>query len=157
VRLAALAFAATLALPASVLVLALAPDMLIGWTRAFKPDEAQWIAPNYAQLPEFGRLTGRGNTANVEVVLKAKPDLIVDMGSTSATFASLATVLGVPQQGHELADYAKRLIDGPQRKIAAVPRDKRPQVYYARGRFYHQEPTGEQLTRLLSEPGVAPR
>jgi iron complex transport system substrate-binding protein len=63
---------------------------LIGWTRAFKEDEIPWIAQKYAQLPELGRLTGRGNSANVEVVLKAKPDLIVDMGSTSATFASLA-------------------------------------------------------------------
>ena len=44
----------------------------------------------YGDLPELGRLTGRGNTANVEVVLKAKPDLIVDVGSTAATFASLA-------------------------------------------------------------------
>jgi len=148
--------------PASVLVFALAPETLIGWTRAFREDEAKWIAPKYAQLPELGRLTGRGNTANVEVVLKAKPDLIVDMGSTSPTFASLAdrvqsqtgipyvlldgrlettasqieklaTVLGVPDRGRELASYAKGLIDDLQQKIATVPKDKRPTVYYARG------------------------
>jgi iron complex transport system substrate-binding protein len=148
--------------PASVLVFALAPDKLLGWTRAFKPDEAQWVAPRYAQLPELGRLTGRGGSANVEEVLKAKPDLVVDMGSTSPTFASLAervqsqtnipyvlldgrlettpsqieklaTVLGVPEEGRELAAYAKRLIDGLQSKIAAIPKDKRPRVYYARG------------------------
>ena len=41
-------------------------------------------------LPEFGRLTGRGDTANVEVVLKAKPDLIFDFGSVSPTYVSLA-------------------------------------------------------------------
>ena len=76
--------------PASVLVFALAPDKLIGWTRAFRSNEAEWIAKKYADLPELGRLTGRGNTANVEVVLKANPDLIVDVGSTNATFASLA-------------------------------------------------------------------
>ena len=76
--------------PASVLVFALAPDKLIGWTRAFRPDEAEWVPKKYADLPELGRLTGRGNTANVEVVLKANPDVIVDVGSTNATFASLA-------------------------------------------------------------------
>ena len=148
--------------PASVLVFALAPDTLIGWTRAFKEDEAPWIASKYAKLPELGRLTGRGNSANVEVVLKAKPDLVVDMGSTSATFASLAdrvqsqtgvpyvlldgrlettvsqieklgVVLGVPDRGRDLADYARKLIDGLQRKIATIPKDKRPTVYYARG------------------------
>ena len=148
--------------PASVLVFALAPDTLIGWTRGFKEDEAKWIAPKYARLAELGRLTGRGNTANVEVVLKARPDLIVDMGSTSPTFASLAdrvqsqtgipyilldgrldataqqieklaNALGVPESGRELSAYARSVIDPILAKIAAVPKDKRPTVYYARG------------------------
>jgi iron complex transport system substrate-binding protein len=148
--------------PASVLVFALAPETLAGWTRAFRGDEVNWVAPRYAQLPELGRLTGRGNTANVEVVLQARPDVIVDVGSTAATFASLAervqsqtgipyvlldgrlettaqqiekmaAVLGVPERGRELAGYARGLIEGLQSKIAGVPRDKRPTVYYARG------------------------
>jgi iron complex transport system substrate-binding protein len=148
--------------PASVLVFALAPDTLVGWTRAFRPDEAPWVPEKYAKLPEIGRLTGRGNTANVEVVLKAKPDLIVDMGSTNATFASLADrvqqqtgipyilfdgrletipqqieklarALGAEARGKDLSQYARRLITGLQFKIAAVPADKRPAVYYARG------------------------
>jgi iron complex transport system substrate-binding protein len=148
--------------PASVLVFALVPDALIGWTRAFRGDEVNWVAPKYAQLPELGRLTGRGGTANVEVVLQAKPDVIVDVGSTAATFASLAervqsqtgipyvlldgrleatarqiekmgTVLGVPERARELSAYAQSLIDNVQRKIATVPKDKRPTVYYARG------------------------
>jgi iron complex transport system substrate-binding protein len=77
--------------PAGLLVFAIAPDKLTGWTRAMRPNEAQFFADKYAQLPELGRLTGRGNTANVEVVLKAKTDLIVDVGSTGATVASLAS------------------------------------------------------------------
>ena len=60
------------------------------YVTGIRPDEVNWVAPKYAQLPELGRLTGRGNTANIEGVLKAKPDLIVDVGSTSATFSSLA-------------------------------------------------------------------
>jgi iron complex transport system substrate-binding protein len=76
--------------PASMLVFAIAPDKLTGWTRAMRPNEAQFLPERYAQLPELGRLTGRGNTANVEVVLKAKTDLIVDVGSTGASLASLA-------------------------------------------------------------------
>jgi iron complex transport system substrate-binding protein len=77
--------------PASLLVFAIAPDKLTGWTRAMRPNEAAFFDPRYAELPELGRLTGRGNTANVEVVLKAKTDLIVDVGSTGETYASLAT------------------------------------------------------------------
>ncbi|MGH8733547.1 MAG: iron ABC transporter substrate-binding protein, partial [Burkholderiales bacterium] len=69
---------------------AIAPDKLTGWTRAMRPNEAVFFAEKYANLPELGRLTGRGNTANVEVVLKAKTDLIVDVGSTGETYRSLA-------------------------------------------------------------------
>ena len=148
--------------PASVLVFALAPEKLLGWTRAFRPNEKAWVPAKYADLPELGRLTGRGNTANVEVVLKAKPDLIVDIGSTAATFASLADrvqqqtgipyilldgrlettpaqieklarALGAEARGRELAAYWKSRIDPLRERIAAIPADKRPSVYYARG------------------------
>ncbi|HSA88502.1 MAG TPA: ABC transporter substrate-binding protein [Burkholderiales bacterium] len=76
--------------PASVLVFAIAPEKLVGWTRAMRPDEAQFFDERYAKLPELGRLTGRGDTANVEVVLRAKADLIVDVGSTAPSLAALA-------------------------------------------------------------------
>jgi iron complex transport system substrate-binding protein len=76
--------------PAGMLVFAIAPGKLTGWTRAMRPNEAAFFPEPYGQLPELGRLTGRGNTANVEVVLKAKTDLIVDVGSTGETHASLA-------------------------------------------------------------------
>src|SRR5262249_15374305 len=72
--------------PASMLVFAIAPDKLLGWTRAFRTNEAEFVDPRYAALPELGRLTGRGNTANVEVILKAKADLIVDSGFTGEPF-----------------------------------------------------------------------
>ena len=42
--------------PASVLVFAIAPDKLNGWTRAMRPNEAQFFADKYAQLPELGRV-----------------------------------------------------------------------------------------------------
>jgi iron complex transport system substrate-binding protein len=148
--------------PASVLVFALAPDKLIGWTRHFRDDEAQWVPEKYATLPELGRLTGRGNTANVEVVLKEKPDVIIDVGATNATFVSLAdrvqsqtgipyvlldgrlettprqlekiaSILGVEARGRELSTYAVRILDGLRAKIEAMGASKRPEVYYARG------------------------
>ena len=48
------------------------------------------MLPEICARPEVGRITGRGNTANLETVLALKPDLILDVGSTSATFVSLA-------------------------------------------------------------------
>jgi iron complex transport system substrate-binding protein len=76
--------------PASILLYALAPSALIGWTRPLSAEERVFIPAPYASLPTLGRLTGRGNTANVEAVLAARPDLILDYGTIGPTHVSLA-------------------------------------------------------------------
>lgn len=147
--------------PASVLVYALAPETLIGWPRALRPNEMPYIAKSYRNLPEVGRLTGRGGTANLEVVLREKPDLIVDFGSVRGTYISLADavqkqtgipyilidgrfdatptafrmlgkVLGQEERGERQARYAETLFAELETKLKDVPREKRPRVYLAR-------------------------
>jgi iron complex transport system substrate-binding protein len=122
--------------PASVFVYALAPEKLLGWSREFRGREALYVTPAAAALPVLGRLTGRGGDANLEAVLAARPDLILDVGSTTPTYVSLAErvqaqtgipyvlvdgrfentvealrllgdVLGVPEQAGRLAAYAE--------------------------------------------------
>src|ERR1700722_12484996 len=100
--------------PASIMLYTLAPDLLLGWPRANRSEEREFLLPDIGSRPEVGRLTGRGNTANLEVVLALKPDLILDVGSTTATYASLADRVqqqtGIP--------YA--LLDGRFDQIAAT-------------------------------------
>jgi iron complex transport system substrate-binding protein len=148
--------------PASILVFAIAPDKLIGWTSAWREAERPFIAKKYADLPTLGRLTGRGNTANVEVVLQARPDLIIDYGTLSPTLASLAdrvqqqtgipylllggdfdrmadairqigSVAGEESRAEELARYAENTVSEINRRVATVPPTRRPRVYYGRG------------------------
>jgi iron complex transport system substrate-binding protein len=76
--------------PASVVLYVLAPQKMVGWTAAPRPNEKPFLLPAARDLPELGRLTGRGDTANVEVVIKAKPDLILDFGTVNPTYVSLA-------------------------------------------------------------------
>src|SRR6516162_4676545 len=76
--------------PAAIMIYTLAPDLLLGWPRANRAEECAFMLPDVCARPELGRLTGRGNTANLESVLALKPDLILDVGSTSTTFVSLA-------------------------------------------------------------------
>lgn len=146
--------------PASVLVFAIAPEKLVGWTRALRPDEAQFLAERYARLPELGRLTGRGNTANVEVVLAAKPDLIVDVGSTGpglvslaeqvqaqtgipyalfdgrieatpATLRALGKLMGNEREAGDLAIWYETQLSEARQRVARA--GGRPRVYYGRG------------------------
>ena len=148
--------------PASIFVYTLAPDTLLGWTRALGPEERPWLPPRYAELPALGRLTGRGNTANVEVVLASRPDVVLDFGTIGGTYVSLADrlqeqtkvpyllldgglaatarsytlagdLLGVPEPAAKLARYVERTLADVDRRVASVPRDKRPSLYYARG------------------------
>ena len=113
-------------------------------------------------LPEIGRLTGRGGTANLEVIMAAKPDLIVDFGSVSDTYISLAdrvqnqtgipyilldgrfantlaavrllgNILGVDQRAEQLARRMEEILREVDRAKAAVPPEARPRVYLARG------------------------
>jgi iron complex transport system substrate-binding protein len=148
--------------PAAIMLYTLAPDLLLGWPRALPPDERAFLLPEIAARPEVGRLTGRGNTANLEVVLQVKPDLILDVGTVSDTYTSLAdrvqaqtgiayalldgrldtldaayrtlgALVGREQKAAELAAYAKATLDTVRERIAKVPENARPRVYYARG------------------------
>jgi iron complex transport system substrate-binding protein len=148
--------------PASVLAFAVAPDKLIGWTSHFRDYERPFVAPKYADLPALGRLTGRGNTANVEVVIAARPDLVFDYGAITSTYASLADrvqaqtgipyvlldgdfdrmadsieqygrIVGEEQRGTELAAYARQTVADIAHRLATIPPAKRPRVYYGRG------------------------
>jgi iron complex transport system substrate-binding protein len=148
--------------PAAILLYTLAPDLLLGWPRANRPEECVYMLPEVCGRPEVGRITGRGNTANLEVVLSLKPDLIVDVGSTRETFASLAARVqeqtGIPYalldgrfdaiaptyrklgelthrraQAEALARYADETMATIKGRIEKVPAAERPRVYYARG------------------------
>jgi hypothetical protein len=76
--------------PAAITLYTIAPDLLLGWPRANRPEEREFLDPKVGARPEVGRITGRGNTANLEVVLALKPDLILDIGSVNNTYVSLA-------------------------------------------------------------------
>jgi len=148
--------------PAAIQVYTLAPDLLLGWPRANRPDELEYLLPEVGSRPELGRLTGRGNTANLETMLALKPDLIVDAGSTRQTFVELADRVqaqtGIPyalldgrferipasyrvlgelvgrrEQARELARHAEATMDTVRGRCLAVAPEHRPRVYYARG------------------------
>jgi iron complex transport system substrate-binding protein len=148
--------------PASVLVYVLAPEKLIGWNRKPPPEELPFLSPSVRNLPEIGRLTGRGGTMSLEAVLALKPDLIVDFGSVAPTYVSLADrvqaqtgipyvlldgqfantgtalrllgeMLGVGERSERLARYAEETLGAADRAAASVPAERRPRVYLARG------------------------
>jgi iron complex transport system substrate-binding protein len=148
--------------PAAILLYTLAPELLIGWPRANRPEECAYMLPDICGRAEVGRLTGRGNTANLESVLALKPDLILDVGSTSPTFVSLAdrvqeqtgipyalldgrfdgiagtyrklgALIGRADDAEKLALYTEDTLKTVLGRVMPVAPSERPKVYYARG------------------------
>lgn len=148
--------------PASILLYMLAPQDMIGWPRTPREPEMKFLLPAVRTLPELGRLTGRGDTLNLERLLAAKPDLVVDFGTINDTYRSLAdrvqaqtgipyllidgrfentpaalrllaNVLGVEDRGEALARAAENILARADRIVAQIPLAKRPRVYLARG------------------------
>jgi len=170
--------------PASVMLYTLAPGRMVGWVRAPSPAERPFLAPETRDLPATGRLTGRGGTANVEAVLALRPDLIVDVGSTGPTYASLADrvqaqtgipyvildgtfaktaetyrrlgdLIGEASGAAALAAYAEATLKDVTAKLAALPEGRRPRVYYARGpRGLETAPAGSLNAELLDIVGA---
>jgi iron complex transport system substrate-binding protein len=148
--------------PAAIFLYTLAPELLIGWPRANRPEEREFLLPDVGGRPEVGRITGRGNTANLEVVLALKPDLILDVGSVDPTYVSLAervqqqtgipyalldgrfdgiplgyrtlgALIGRREQGEAFARSAEDTIKTITQRVGTIPAERRPRVYYARG------------------------
>jgi iron complex transport system substrate-binding protein len=148
--------------PASILLYTLAPDLLLGWTRSHDPAQCALLGAGACDKPEVGRLTGRGNTTNLEVLLKLKPNLILDVGTVNDTYISLANRVqeqtGIPyalldgrfaaivptyrllgELTHRESDaaafarYADETITAIKGRIAKIPEAERPRVYYGRG------------------------
>lgn len=148
--------------PAAVLLYALAPEKMAGWVRPLSPAEKDYIAAPYRDLPVMGRLTGKGGAPDVGPVLAAKPDLILDVGSVDPAYAAIAddaqartgvpyvlidgafarspqtirevgALLGVPDVAEKQAAYAEATLARLAARVAAVPGEERPRVYYGRG------------------------
>lgn len=148
--------------PAAIKHYTLQPRSLLGWPRANRPAELVFLDPEVGPRPELGRLTGRGNTTNLEVLLQLRPDLILDVGSVARTFVETADRVqaqtGIPyalldgrferiaesyrihgqltgevNRAEDLARYCESVVRTSQSRIATVPSEKRPRVYYARG------------------------
>jgi iron complex transport system substrate-binding protein len=115
----------------------------------------------YRDLPVIGRLAGRGDTANLERVLRLGPDVLFDYGAVRepyissadrlmaqtglptvllrgrfdvlpASYRKLGELVGKAARAEKLAAYASETLDLAERIRRDVPRSERPRVYYGR-------------------------
>lgn len=171
-------------LPAAVALYAVAPEKLVGWPRALSDEEKRLLPGRYAGLPVTGRLTGRNGEGALDAVKAQHPDLILDIGTVNGRYAALADrvqertgvpyllldgslagsgalyrrlgdVLGVPEQAAALARDADATLAEAARRLAAVPPERRPRIYYGRGADgLETAPQGSIVAEILEAVGA---
>lgn len=148
--------------PGVVLLYTLTPDRLMSWCLAPSEQEMAYIEPKYRGLPVLGLLQGANSNANREEILARAPDLILmatlpdadgianadalqqSMGlpvvlvdyrleQTAAAYRFLGDLLNCASRAEALAAYCDKTLDECRAAAAAVPEDKRLQIYYAQG------------------------
>jgi iron complex transport system substrate-binding protein len=146
--------------PAAVLLYTLAPEKMIGWPHSPGPAAKSLLGPRFADLPVLVPLV-RDGKVEAEQIKTARPDVILDYGSTSSRYADrakmvqeatgipvllldgklertpeiyrlLGAILGTEERAADLAGAAERLL-AVTRQRAQARREAGPiRVYYAR-------------------------
>ena len=83
-----------------IYVFPLCPELIVGFSTAFSQDSQKFISQQYLSLPELGQLYGGSGTMNLEALLVADPDIVIDVGeakgSMTEDFDLLAEQTGIP-------------------------------------------------------------
>ena len=147
---------------ANIMLYALAPETLVGWSQAPGGEARAYIDQKYLDLPEYGKFYGDSGDFNREAVLASDPQVIVDVGdwdeeyktqlddlqgqlgipvilidgdlaASGEAFRLLGAALGRQEAGEKLAVYADTVISDVQSKAGTIPQDQRLSVYYGEG------------------------
>ncbi len=65
---------------AQIALYAIAPDLMVGWTSDWSESAEQFIPEEYLALPVLGQLYGGKGEMNLEELLNADPQVVIDFG-----------------------------------------------------------------------------
>jgi iron complex transport system substrate-binding protein len=119
---------------AQIVLFALAPDRMVGLATEWDDSAKEFFVPEYYALPVLGQLYGGKSELNLEELLNADPDVVIDVGepkdgivedmnklsdqtgipflhidgytaTMGETYRILGELLDLPQRAQELTDY----------------------------------------------------
>ena len=130
---------------AQIVVFAIAPEMMVGIANDWAEEAKGLIPDEYYNLPKLGQLYGGKGELNLETLLTADPDVVIDVGESKSTmaedldglqeqtgipfvhidaylasmddtYAMLGDLLAMPNEAQGLADYCRYAYD----KVKAI-------------------------------------
>ena len=147
---------------AQIMLLTLCPELLTGLSGELTDVQKPYFDEKYWDLPVFGRLYGSTGTINLEALVSAAPDVIIDMGevkpgigddldtvqeqtgipvvfieatlgSMADAYTSLGELLGVSDAAEERAEYIREVLDFAADVRGKIPEEERPNVLFSQG------------------------
>jgi len=149
--------------PATYMLYALDPTLLVGVNYKFRDEELRFMRPEIARIPVVGGFFGQGKSINMEVLLQHKPDVVVIWSTLGQkydeqfveklhkagiptvfvnldrlenypeAFLFLGNLLDRKERARKLADYSRDTFKSVSRAVAAIPEKERRRIYYAEG------------------------
>jgi len=147
---------------AQTVLYSLVPDRIIGWSAKLPGTVKRFMPEKYWNLPIFGTFYGKNANLNLEALIAARPDVVIDIGeakknekedmdrlqkqlgipvvfveatmfSFSKAYRTLGGLLGAETEAARLAAFCDAAIKDGQSLAAAVPAEKRAKIYYGEG------------------------
>ena len=144
---------------AQIVLFALAPDKLVGIATEWDVTAAAYLSAEHYSLPVLGQLYGGKGEMNLEELLRAEPQVVVDVGEPKATitedmdaltaqtgipfvhvtarlstlgdaYRMLGELLGMPDEAEALAAYCERVY---QRTVAIADSVEKVDLLYVTG------------------------
>lgn len=138
------------------------PDKLAGLAKKFGQSQLKYFPEKYHSLPEFGQFYGKNTSLNLEALLAAKPDAIIDIGEPKKTvkedmdklqselkiptvfveakltdmgaaYKKLAELFGEPGKTAELAKYCEDALALAKKVSSELKPEQKVPVYWAMG------------------------
>src|SRR5690625_4151772 len=142
---------------AQIVLYTVAPDKLIGWASPPADSVTKYYNDKYLDLPAFGSYFG--DTFNLEALIKAGPDVIIDVGEAKGSmkedmdeiqettgiptifieagleslpdaYRTLGDILNEEVQAKALADYSEETLEDAKEISESIPDNERVSLYF---------------------------
>lgn len=147
---------------AQMVLMAIAPDYLVGLSSSPSTLQMPYFPEEMWYLPTFGQFYGSKSNLNMEALIAAEPQLIIDIGDKKTTIRSdmesIQTQTGIPtiylngtleylpdtyrmlgelfgrqEKAEELASFIEKTLDMAQTNRAQIPEEEQKSVYFGTG------------------------
>lgn len=147
---------------AQIVLYTLCPNKLVGLSSDFPDITKKYIDKKYWNLPKFGQFYGKNVNLNMEALIKASPDIIIDIGEAKPTekkdmdglqkqlgipvifveatlktmdkaYKKLGNFVGEEKQANILSTYCKNTLKDVSKKSTSIPSNEKKSIYYALG------------------------